>query len=76
MDFALKLGNEARPALPSLYLNIAKCHEDLQEMDEAMKHYKLAQCFASFLDDDGYGNMIRAGIQKGLGRASIHQAAE
>ena len=29
-------------ALPSLYLNIAKCYENLGDSERAMKHYKLA----------------------------------
>jgi len=69
LGFALQFGDEGRAFLPSLYLNIAKCHEDLQQMGEAIQHYELAQSFASYLGDEGYGNMIRSGIQNGLNRA-------
>lgn len=55
---------------PSLYLNIAKCYEDMGNMEEAKKNYLSAQSYTSLLGDDGYGNMIRSGIQKGLQRVS------
>lgn len=54
--------------LPSLYLNIAKCHEDLNDIDNAKQYYELANSFTQFLPEDGYGKMIDAGIQKGLER--------
>lgn len=53
---------------PSLYLNIGKCHEDLNDIPEARKSYHLAQSFTGFLGDDGYSSMIKAGIEKGLQR--------
>src|SRR5690606_10599129 len=48
LESALLLGDEGRAFLPSLYLNIAKCYEDLQQPDKAMQHYGLAQSFAHF----------------------------
>jgi hypothetical protein len=53
---------------PSLYLNAGKSYEDLGDIKEAGVQYKLAADFASFLPADGYGNMIRAGIEAGLNR--------
>jgi tetratricopeptide (TPR) repeat protein len=38
----------------SLYLNIAKCYEDLNDLDNARKHYELALSFTDLLPDDGY----------------------
>ncbi len=58
-------------ALPSLYLNIGKCYEDLSDFENAKKHYQSAFSLTSFLPDDGYGNMIRAGINNGLERIKI-----
>ncbi len=55
---------------PSLYLNIAKCYEDMKDVDNARKNYQLAHSFANALPDDGYGNMIRSGIAKGIERIS------
>jgi len=53
---------------PSLYLNVGKCHEDLGNKAEALCNYTKAKEYASFLGDDGYSNMIKAGIEKGLQR--------
>jgi len=59
-----------KATFPSLYLNIAKCYEDLHNAEEARKNYLHAQSYASYLNDDGYGNMIKAGIEKGLQRVA------
>jgi tetratricopeptide (TPR) repeat protein len=55
---------------PSLYLNIAKCYEDLNDFAQAKENYQNALTYTSFLGDDGYGNMIRAGIENGIRRVS------
>lgn len=60
--------SEAAAILPSLHLNIARCYEDLNEMEPAMKHYNLAQTWSDQLNDDGYGNMIRSAIWRALNR--------
>jgi hypothetical protein len=60
--------NNVKSTYPSLYLNVAKCYEDLQDPNNAMKHYEHAASFTPFLPDDGYGNMIRSGIMKGIER--------
>jgi hypothetical protein len=67
-----KLSEETaiRAFYPSLYLNIAKCHEDLQAFDEALRHYCLAQQYAKELPDDGYSRFIRDGINRGIARVS------
>lgn len=54
--------------LPSLYLNIAKCHEDLKDLTKARENYKLALSYTQFLSDDGYGNLIKRGILSGIER--------
>jgi len=56
--------------LPSLYLNIAKCHEDLNDLKKAELFYTEAKQFAELLPDDGYGKLLRSGIDKGLERIS------
>ena len=53
---------------PSLYLNVAKSHEDLGNFQEAYNYYLLAHNYAQDLPDDGYINMIRKGIGAGLER--------
>jgi hypothetical protein len=57
-----------KAVLPSLYLNIAKCHEDLGDIDQAKTNYRSASASAAFLPDDGYGTMIKKGIANGLQR--------
>ena len=69
LHFALTIKDESVQAqLPSLYLNIAKCYEDLNDRDMAKNHYQLALSYTSYLPEDGYGKMIKAGIEKGLER--------
>ena len=66
---ALALTDEAiRDLLPSLYLNIGKCYEDLNDVNRAQQHYLLAQTYAVTLPDDGYSGLIRNGIKHGLDR--------
>ena len=69
LNLALELDNpEVNGALPSLYLNIAKCYEDLKDFDKALANYQSAMECTKFLLDDGYCNMIRSGIKNGLER--------
>jgi len=54
LQFALKINNDTvMGAFPSLYLNIAKCHEDLNDPDNAKKNYKLANSFTDKPSDNG-----------------------
>jgi tetratricopeptide (TPR) repeat protein len=69
LQHALNIDDEAiKETLPSLYLNIGKCYEDLHHFEHAKEHYQLAFSFTSFLPDDGYGKMIKTGISNGLAR--------
>jgi tetratricopeptide (TPR) repeat protein len=71
LQLALDLNDEGiKGALPSLYLNIAKCYEDLNDLTKAKENYQLALANTNFLHEDGYGNMIRAGINAGIERVS------
>jgi tetratricopeptide (TPR) repeat protein len=71
LQLALKINdNNVKGALPSLYLNIAKCHEDLNNFDCAKKNYELALSFFHLLSNDGYGNMIKGGIKNGIERVT------
>ncbi|HRH49774.1 MAG TPA: rRNA adenine methyltransferase [Panacibacter sp.] len=71
LQLALNINDETMKAsYPSLYLNIAKCYEDLEDKTNALKHYELANSFAVLLPDDGYGKMIKSGIANGLKRVS------
>lgn len=69
LQFGLKINDETvKGSYPSLYLNIAKCYEDLKDFDNAKINYQLALSFTNLLPDDGYGNMIKGGITKGIER--------
>jgi rifampin ADP-ribosylating transferase len=69
LEMALKVKDEnIKGSFPSLYLNIGKCYEDLNELDLAKKNYQLADSYLDFLPEDGYGTMIKSGIIAGLKR--------
>jgi rifampin ADP-ribosylating transferase len=53
---------------PSLYLNVASSYEKLGDIQRAKEYYSLADTATIALPDDGYGNMIRKGINAGLDR--------
>jgi tetratricopeptide (TPR) repeat protein len=67
LQHALNIDDDSvKPVLPSLYLNIGKCYEDLHDQEKAKENYQAALSFADFLPNDSYGNMIKAGIAKAL----------
>lgn len=71
LECALKIpGDTIKNSLPSLYLNIAKCYEDLNDFKHAQLNYKEAHSYITYLSEDNYGSMIKNGIQKGLERTS------
>ena len=54
LQFALKINDDTvMGAFPSLYLNIAKCYEDLSDPDNAKKNYELATSFKEKPADKG-----------------------
>lgn len=54
LRFALKINDDAvTGAYPSLYLNIAKCYEDLGDPDNSKKNYELANSFKNNPSDKG-----------------------
>lgn len=72
LKHALKINDEtAKGSLPSLYLNIGKCYEDLHDFENAKSNYQAAYSFTNFLSVNNYGNMIKAGITNGLERADV-----
>ena len=54
LQFALKINNDSvSGAFPSLYSNIAKCYEDLGDLDNAKKNSELSIAFMGKLSDTG-----------------------
>ena len=54
LQFALKINNDTvKSAFPTLYSNIAKCYEDLNDLDNAKKNYELAKYFTDKPSDKG-----------------------
>ncbi len=69
LAFALKINDSSMTAnYPSLYLNIAKCYEDLKDFGNAQKNYQVALSYADLLPDNGYGQIIKSGIKNGIQR--------
>jgi tetratricopeptide (TPR) repeat protein len=67
LQFALKINNvTVNSAFPSLYLNIAKCYEDLGDPDNAKKNYELATSFKDHPTDKGpFYHGTKADLQVG-----------
>lgn len=71
LEHAEKVNDEEiKSFYPSLYLNIAKCHEDMNDFVSALNNYRLAESYSGFLQNDGYGSMIKTGIRNGIERVS------
>ncbi len=69
LNSALKIDDDRiKGSYPSLYLNIAKCYEDLGLFTKAKENYELARSFVDYLADDGYAKMIKSGIANGIER--------
>ena len=74
LQFALKVNNDSViGAFPSLYSNIAKCYEELNDAGNAKKNYELANSFKNNTSDKGpfyhgtradmkVGDMLKAGF--------------
>jgi len=74
LSFAKQVDSpDIKSVYPSLYLNIAKCFEDLEETSKALENYQQALNFSQYLSPDGYGKMILSGINKGLERIGIKE---
>ncbi|MCW3077635.1 MAG: arr, rifampin ADP-ribosylating transferase [Bacteroidetes bacterium] len=67
LQFALKINNiSVKGAFPSLYLNIAKCYEELRDFDNAKKNHELAISFTVKPDDQGpFYHGTKANLQVG-----------
>ena len=67
LQFALKINDDSvTSAFPSLYSNIAKCYEDLGDLDSAKKNYELAISFKDKPYDKGpFYHGTKADLQVG-----------
>jgi hypothetical protein len=67
LQFALKINNDTvKSAFPTLYLNIAKCYEDLSDPGNAKKNYELATSFKDKPSDKGsFYHGTKADLQVG-----------
>lgn len=71
LQLAFKIDDDTiKETYPSLYLNIAKCYEELNDFVNAKKNYQLALSFTNKLPDNGYGDMIIEGIKNGIKRVT------
>ena len=69
LEHALKIDDVGmKETLPSLYLNIGKCYEDLGDLENAKSNYQTALSFEGFLPANGYGKIIKAGISNAIDR--------
>jgi tetratricopeptide (TPR) repeat protein len=67
LQFALKINDvTVKGAFPSLYLNIAKCYEDLSDFQNAKKNHELAISFTDKPSDSGpFYHGTKADLQVG-----------
>jgi hypothetical protein len=67
LQFALKTNNgSVKGAFPSLYSNIAKCYEELNDSDNAKKNNELATASKNNISDNGpFYHGTRADLQAG-----------
>ena len=49
---------------PSLHLNLGECYRKLGDLDHARAHLRQAQASIGVLGDDGYGQLIRGGLDR------------
>ncbi|WP_433717162.1 tetratricopeptide repeat protein [Actinoplanes sp. CA-051413] len=49
---------------PSLHLNLAECYRKLGDLGQARDHLRQAQAGIGALGDDGYGQLIRSGLDR------------
>lgn len=53
---------------PSLHLNLSECYRKLGDLDRAREHLQHAHATIGVLGDDGYGQLIRDGLEQVAGR--------
>lgn len=67
LQLALEINDDSvRGALPALYVNIAKCYQNLNDVDKAKKNYEMANSFSVKHSDKGpFYHGTKADLQMG-----------
>ncbi|MEP7324227.1 MAG: rRNA adenine methyltransferase [Saprospiraceae bacterium] len=74
LEIALNIEDEQIQSMfPSLYLNIAKCYEDLNDYELAGENYQSAILYSNQQPDTGYNHMIKGGILNGIKRLDTYK---
>lgn len=74
LNIALNIQDEyVQSTFPSLYLNIAKCYEDLNDYELAGENYRSALFYSNQQPDTGYNHMIKGGILNGIKRLDTYK---
>ncbi|GAA2375366.1 tetratricopeptide repeat protein [Dactylosporangium salmoneum] len=60
---------------PSLHLNLGEVYRKLGDLDRAREHLEQGRAAAGFLADDGYGSMIRGGLDRLADRLNAPQGS-
>lgn len=61
---AAGVGGTVRAFYPSLHLNLGDVYRRLGEFELARTHLELGQESEDALEDDGYGQLLRAGLER------------
>jgi tetratricopeptide (TPR) repeat protein len=77
LTHAIRASSDAiRSFFPSLYLNLGKSYEDLQNIPRARELYEQGERWLTDVADGGYGDIVRQGLQNALQRVRQGEATE
>lgn len=65
------MSGSAQGFYPSLHLNLAEAYRKLGEFNHARDHLERGYGAADALGDDGYGRMIKGGLDRLAGRLAV-----
>lgn len=58
------IAGSVRGFYPSLHLNLADCYRRLGDLDRAREHLRRGRAAVDALGDDGYGQLIKSGLDR------------
>ena len=77
LTHAIRASSDAiRSFFPSLYLNLGKSYEDLQNIPRARELYEQGERWLTDVADSGYGDIVRQGLQNALQRVRQGETTE